>query len=405
MSRTIAAPRPPAPAAAEALFAEARRRRRRRRLTGLVVALALAAAAAVGFTVARPHRAAVATDTDGRRQAMVGTAGATRGYVAWVDYRRRVHIGDLATGAQRVVGRSTADPALPLVQAGGHLYWADYWGSLAGKRVVVQELNPATGKVRSVGPGRSVFTSAGGRQVFLARTDTKVIELSGRGNGAERELTLPRGWYVPNWGSIGVGRGILVRSGGPPKQSHTVMAIWNPGTGAVKAIGRDIEVMAAYTPPGARYSLLAWEPSRCSLGQNCPLRITNTATLSTTSLRSPLHHGFAVDGVFSPDGKQLAMFAPGNAYGTGAVHLAMINTATGSLHLAGSIPLAVGCGSGWALWLPDGRHLITGASEASYAVNAATLSAQPLSFTHSRDHNIQTSQDINYSAVLLPPRR
>src|SRR5580704_16831518 len=314
MSRTIAARRPPAPAAAEALFAEARRRRRRRRLTGLVVALALAAAAAVGFTVSRPHRAAVATDTDGRRQAVVGTAGATRGYVAWVDYRRRVHIGDLATGAQRVVGRSTADPALPLVQAGGHLYWTDYWAGLAGKRVVVQELNPATGKVRSMGPGQSVFTSAGGRHVFLARTDTKVIELSARGSGAKHELTLPRGWYVPNWGSIGVGRGILVRSGGPPKQSHTVMAIWNPETGAVKAIGRDIELMAAYTPPGARYSLLAWESSRCSLGQNCPLRITNTATSSTKTLRSPVHHGFAVGGAFSPDGKELAVMmgtAPG----------------------------------------------------------------------------------------------
>ena len=106
--------------------------------------------------------------------------------------------------------------------------------------------------------------------MFLARTDTKVIELSGRGYGAERELTLPRGWYVPNWGSIGVGRGILVRSGDAPKQPHTVMAIWNPGTGALKVIGRDIEVMAAYTPPGARYSLLAWEPSRCSAGPELP---------------------------------------------------------------------------------------------------------------------------------------
>jgi hypothetical protein len=413
MSRMSTAPRPPVPAAAaalfaaEALFAEARRRRRRRRLTGLVVTLALATAAAVGFTVARPHGAAVVRDADGRRQAAVITAGATHEYVAWVDYRRRLHIGDLATGAQRVVGRSTADPALSLVQAGGHLYWTDYWAGLAGKRVVVQELNPATGKVRSMGPGQSVFTSAGGRHVFLARTDTKVIELSARGSGAKHELTPPRGWHLPIWGSIGVGRGILVEARrGQATRPHTVTAVWNPGTGALKAIGRDIEVMAAYTPPGARYSLLAWEPSRCTLGQNCPLHITNTATSSTKTLRSPVHHGFAVGGAaFSPDGKQLAVFASGSSDGTGAVHLGMVNTATGTLRLAGSIPLTVGCGAGWTLWLPDGRHLITGASKASYAVNAATLSARPLSFTHSRGQYIGTSQDINYSAVLLPPRR
>jgi hypothetical protein len=46
-------------------------------------------------------------------------------------------------------------------------------------------------------------------------------------------------------------------------------------------------------PPGARYSLLAWLPARGSAGQNCPLRMTNTATLTTETVRSPLHHGFA----------------------------------------------------------------------------------------------------------------
>jgi hypothetical protein len=45
--------------------------------------------------------------------------------------------------------------------------------------------------------------------------------------------------------------------------------------------------MAASTPPGARYSLLAWLPTRCSVGQDCPLRITNTATMSTKTVRPP----------------------------------------------------------------------------------------------------------------------
>jgi WD40 repeat protein len=412
MSGTIAPPHPVAPGSAEALFAEARRRRRRRRLAGLAVTLALAAAAAVAFTVAWPHRAAVVTDTGGRRPGAVSTAGATlAGFVAWVDYNRRVHIGDLATGAQRVVARSTADPAVPLVQAGGHLYWADYWAGLAGKKsVVVQELNPATGKVRPVGPGQSpfgVFTSANGRHVFLARTDTKVIELPARGSGAQRELTLPRGWYLPYGWSIGVAHGILVQSGGQAtRRPHTEMAVWNPGTGTLKVItGRGFRVMAAYTPPSARYSLLAWERAGCSAGQNCPLKITNTATLSTKTLRSPLHHGFASGTAFSPDGKQLAVFLDRNSSGTGTVQLAMASTGTGTLRLAGSLHLPTSCSSGWALWLPDGRHLIAGGIKASYAVNAATLTARPLFFTHSRDHYIETSQDINYSAVLIPPHR
>ncbi len=406
MSRTIAPPRLPAPGPAEALFAEARRRRRRRRLTGLVVTLALAAAAAVAFTVARPHRAAVVAGADGRRPGAASAPSATlAGYVAWVDYNRRVHLGDLATGAQRVVARSTANPASPLVQAGGHLYWADYWAGPSGRRIVVRELNPATGKVRPVGPGQSVFASADGRHVFVAPTDTQVIELPARGSGARRELTLPSGWYLPSYGdSLGVARGILVQSGGQTTRPHTIMAVWNPATGALKVIiGRGPWVMAAYTPPGARYSLLAWERARCSAGQNCPLKITNTGTLSTVTLRSPLHHGFAGGAAFSPDGKHMAVFAARNSDGTQAVQLAMASTGTGTVRLAGSMPLAIGCGSGWAVWLPDGRHLLAGAIQASYAVNAATLSARPLYFTHSQDRYIETSQDINYSAVLLPP--
>jgi hypothetical protein len=250
----------------------------------------------------------------------------------------------------------------------------------------------------------SVFTSADGRHVFFAPTATEVVELPVRGSGARRELTLPSGWYLPNASSVGVARGIVVESGGQTTRAH-VMAVWNPRTGALKTIGRDFLVMAAYTPPGARYSLLAWLPATCSAGQNCPLRITNTATLSSETVRSPLHHGFAVGAAFSPDGKQLAVFANTNILGTGAVQLAMVDTGAGAMRLVRAGRLGTGEDRAWAQWLPDGRHLIIGGVEASYAVNAATLSARPLFFIHARDHDIETSQDINYSAVLIPPRR
>jgi hypothetical protein len=402
MSGAIAPARPGAPGAADALFAEARRRRRRRRLAGLAVALALSAVA-VAFLVARPDRAAQGDGGRGARRVSAPGA-ALAGSVAWVDYHGRVHVGDLATGAQQIVARSKAYPAIPLVQAGGRLYWS----APVGARGVVQELNPATARARFVGASQgifSVFASADGRQVFFAPTDTRIVELPARGSGTRHEFTLPPGWYLPYGGSTGVGNGILVESGGQTTRAHTVTAVWDPATGALETIGRDIGMMAASTPPGARYSLLAWLPARCSAGQNCPLRITNTATLSTKTMRSPLHHGFAIGGAFSPGGKQLAVFVNRNPLGTGTVQLAMVDAGTGAMRLADTVRLGIGEDRAWALWLPDGKHLLTGGAVSSYAVNAATLSARPLYFIHGRDHYIEASQDINYSAVILPPRQ
>lgn len=402
MSGTVAPPRQGAPGTADALFAEARRRRRRR-LAGLALILVLAAGA-LAFIVAGPDGAPARPGTGGHPRPVSAPGAALAGSVAWVDYTGRVHLGDLATGAQQVVAQSKAYPAVPLVQAGGRLYWS----APAGTRSLVQELNPATGRIRSVGPGQgvfSVFASADGRRVFFAPTDTRIVELPARGSGSRHGFMLPPGWYLPYGGGTGVGNGILVESGGQRTRAHTVMAVWDPATGALKAIGRDIRVLAASTAPDARYSLLAWLPARCSAGQNCPLRITNTATLSTQTVRSPLHHGFAIGAAFSPDGRHVAVFVNGNSLRTRAVQLAMVDAETGAIRLVRAVHLEVGGDSAWALWLPDGRHLLTGGLVSSYAVNAATLSARPLYFIHGRNHYIEASQDINYTAVLIPPRR
>ena len=205
--------------------------------------------------------------------------------------------------------------------------------------------------------------------------------------------------------------GVLVQSD-RTTWARTIIGVWNPGTGAVRVVGKGLAVLAAYTPPGGHYSLLAWLPAACAEGQDCPLNITNTATLATRTVRSPLRHGFAVGGAFSPGGTRLAVFAATNPDATGAVRLAMVNTGTGALRLAGSVRLAIGAPIAWARWLPDGRHLLTGGAEASYAVNAATLSAQPLFFMRgsarfmpSSDRSIQDSQDLNYSTVVVPLRR
>ena len=83
------------------------------------------------------------------------------------------------------------------------------------------------------------------------------------------------------------------------------MGVWTPGTGQVKIIGRDLDITDTYTPPGARYSLLAWS-SGCL--RRCLLGITNTSTLASVTVRSPGRYGFTYGGLFSsgafsPDGR------------------------------------------------------------------------------------------------------
>ncbi|HEV3069487.1 MAG TPA: hypothetical protein VGY50_16650, partial [Streptosporangiaceae bacterium] len=78
----------------------------------------------------------------------------------------------------------------------------------------MQELDPATGQIRAVAPGRFVFPSGDGRHLFISETDTRLIELPAGGAGRSRALTLPHGWYMPGGGwSLGVAGGVLVQSG------------------------------------------------------------------------------------------------------------------------------------------------------------------------------------------------
>lgn len=67
--------------------------------------------------------------------------------------------------------------------------------------------------------------------------------------------------------------------------------------------------------------------------------------------------------------------------------------------------LALGQDIAWVRWLPDGTHLIMGAgTPGGYLVGSATLSARPF-FARGRGHNTGDSQDINYTAAIIPLRR
>jgi hypothetical protein len=403
---------PADPGAAHALFREARRRRRRRRLAGATAAV-LTAAAAVLFAVlgtgGPPGRG------NGRAEpAPAGAAPVTTSRVTAVWYDGvHLRVGSIQPGGgvtQRVAAEVNAD-TLPLVPAGGRVYWVDQAGTfvpaLGHWSEVVQYLDVTTGRVGTAGPGQTVFLSADGRDLFMAQTATSLTETPVAGGGAAKLLTLPDGWYLPGGDGLGdlvsgaglaTANGIVVQSQYGWDPGGSVLALWNPNRGRVIVVGRALSVIDAYTPPGARYSLLAWIPAGCRLPGNCPVKVTNTATLSTRTVRSPLPGGFAMGGTFSPGGTSLAVFL--NA-GTGqAARLALVDPVTGAVRVVPAPRLELGMDIAWARWLPDGARLIVGAGAGSaYLVDAVTRSAEPLVAGH------DNTDGLNYTIAIVSPRR
>jgi hypothetical protein len=87
----------------------------------------------------------------------------------------------------------------------------------------------------------------------------------------------------------------------------------------------------------------------------------------------------------------------------GSARLAIISLATGAVRVARAPRLTLGTDFAWARWLPGGTHLIVGAGTRPYLVDSATLSARPLVARHGR--NRANSQDINFTAAIIPLRR
>jgi hypothetical protein len=388
----------------QALFEEARRRGRRRRLAYAAISMILAIAVALGFTAWPHHGVAPARQSHAAR---AGTRTPTftlpAATVAWVDYDGQLHVGQVATRAQHVVASVPALAGIGrLVQADGRLYGAG--------AAVITQFNIATGAVRQVARGDGIFASADGQRVYITRSSASLFELPADGSRGPRQLTLPAGWYVdpPDQAVVG---GIVVvgphPAGGPGRS--LILGVWNPGTGSVKIISREgAMVMGAYTPPGARYSLLAWQPTGCQ-AENCPIGITNTSTMTTVTVRSPLQHGFTLPGAaFSSDGTQLAVFARTaslSPFRANRSDLALVNTGTGTVRLVPGAQLDTTEDAGWAVWLPGGNRLLAGALDYSYAVDTNTRAARPFFFFASgTDHDIMDTPDLNFSSVLLPGR-
>ena len=395
--------RPGRSAEAEALFAAARRRRRRR-VAWAACCLVLAGSAAAGLMAGWPRQDArqPAAGTAVPRPAPDVTLPAVR--LAWVDYGGQLHLGNLASRDQHVVATVDASPADPMIQADGHLYWADSRSGAAP----IRDYDIATTRIRYLARRYSVFAAADRRHIFIAQAATKLIELPASGIGRPRRLALPAGWHLSgglgNWSVAG---GIVIYSGpADERRGCPRWAIWNPGTGQVKIIGRALDVLDTVTLPGARYSLLAWS-SGCP--HHCQLGITNTATLARVTVRSPGRYGFTYGGLFSsgafsPDGRHLAVFLnttdPQDPYRLPYSELGIASTGTGVLRLLPAVRLVTTEDVAWARWLPGGR-LLAGAESGSYAVNTQTLAARPFSFSGSPGQDIMSSGDINFSATVL----
>jgi hypothetical protein len=386
-----------------ALFEEARRRARLRRLLSAAISLILVAVAAWGLLAGWPHHGAALV-----RRGNAAQSGAIPAFslppatVAWVDYSGEMHVGDVATRAQHVVA------TVPGLAGTGHMLLAD--GRLyAVGSAAISQVDMATGAVRPLLRGDAVFASPDGQQLFVTRGSVTLLELPASGSGEPRRLSLPAGWYVEPPDQA-VAAGIVVdgpHPGGSGPGQPSMLAIWNPGTGSVKVISRvGSTVVGTYTPPGARYSLIAWQATGCPSG-NCPIEITNTSSMSMVKVRSPLDHGFIISGgAFSPDGTKLAVFARTASISplrANRSELGLADTRTGTIRLVPGAQLDTTEDAAWALWLPGGDRLLAGALNYSYAIDASTAAARPFFFLPGgSDHDIMDTPDINFSAALLP---
>jgi hypothetical protein len=219
-------------------------------------------------------------------------------------------------------------------------------------------------------------------------------------------LRVPVGWYL--YGSAyqwfplegPVAGGIIVYSSKDAESSPGSVSegIWNPATGRVRILGRGYLIEAAYTPPGSRYSLIVWTPPGPGIAPDYSLRITNTATMATVTVRSPLHHGFVFSGApaFSPGGTQMALFARTAPLGSenGMSKLAIVKTRTGAVRVVPGTALYTTEDAYWAMWLPGGQRILAGAVGSAYVVDARTLAVRPFTFFPSTD---------GFSAVVTRP--
>lgn len=294
----------------------------------------------------------------------------------------------------------TQAPCCTLVTVGHRTYWA----GRSGGRDYVQEYNLASGVIRSVAPGWAVFASAGGQRVYIAQSGSRLLVLPASGAGRPRRLVTPAGWQVVPlpWAAAG---GLMLSSASRPP----AIGLWQPGSGRIRVIGHG-RVLATWTQPSGRSSLVAWQPGACRQ-LSCPIEITSTAADRTLTVHNRWGHGFlgqGADAAFSPDGRTLAAFIHLPHQGSAEAFVpALVNTATGTVRLVRHASMTNGEMSGWLVWLPGPRRLLAGPATdigryAGYAIDARAATARPFTFFPGSGYPANSSSDVTYGAVLVP---
>ncbi|MGA7419720.1 MAG: hypothetical protein WB765_05480 [Acidimicrobiales bacterium] len=339
-----------------------------------------------------------------------------------MDEAGQLHLGDLSGFTQRVVAQADADSTAPLVTAGGRIFWvrsqltnpngsqvtSPNGSALPNPNPEVFAFDTATGHNQPVAPGTQVMASVDRTFIYVETDYRHLSEYWLDGTPKGRTLTLPHGWFPLNPGlntdpTPVVANGIVVATWPVPKRNRT-LGIWSPSTGRVRTLGKVWQLTATYTAPGARNSLIAWNPASCETSESCTLKITNTADFSSRIVASPIGR-FLWGGGFSPDGRQLAVFGnAGDIHGDPTAQLAIVNTRSGSLKFVRGVSVYVGESVHWAQWLPDGRHFLTGGltpfgstvPALDVLVDTQTDQATPFRFVADRN------QDLNISSVVVP---
>ena len=419
--------------AAQVLFREARQRRRRR---WLVVVIAVAAFVLVGTTAgfmasgggtapSSPSTLRATPPTVGQNHSVL--PGTTE--VVWFA-SGGLHLGNPSQGSDRVVAQLNA-AAPRLVSIGSRVYFfqrgsPDVSALNGGNRIA--ELDTGSGRVHSLGAGINLTTTTDGRDLLVALDPSHLVELSPTGARLSPVWTVPSGYTLNTYASqhplAAVAGGIAVESARPASLTSGayVLAIWYPTRGTIRVLGRDAFVIGSYTPPGANHSLLAWiDGSGAGVDVN-RLAITDTATMTTRLISSPLSgvfssavqqygsdvgefgSNFVGGGAFSPDGRQLAAFVSAfRPHDWPNAQLVLVNPSTGSVQLIANTVIQIGEPAGWATWSPTGSDLFGGSYREgpviqAFALKTGQMQATPLTF----DKN--AADDVTGSAVSVQVR-
>jgi hypothetical protein len=403
------------------LFEEARRRRRRRRIVAATVVVFTVGATFIGVAVfaggdhrhVKPASTSPATPPASRLSPSV-TSGTTA--LAWIDYSGGLRVGTPGSGQDdRLVTSTVADATTPLVAIGSRVFFVES-DDPSGSNVV--DVDTATGREQSLGVGINVTTTTDRRDLLVALDAHRLVELSPTGRRLSPVWTVPAGYTLATYSAqrplVAVAAGIAVQSIKPIRSTHVTpttvddLALWDPAHDSIRVLGPDVFVLGAYTPPGANHSLLAWVDGRPAGTASYRLAITDTTTLRTQLISSPIQssaaefgRNFVGGGGFSPDGRYLAAFVTSfRPENWPDAQLVLIDVANHAVEPIANTTVQIGEPQGWVSWSPTGSELFGGSYREGSVIQAFRLQigdkrAVPLTLDPNAD------DDITVSAVAL----